>query len=205
MGEKAHGFGGEKVKVGNVRKRHVIESVERAGNSEFHTLRDADTDEVIDQFWMRRQSKPSGRPAPRQKNSFKKVYDANFDYLVDKGILSNAEFGVFMKLMRFLDWESNYLIHPINGSNMTGSQIAKWINMDTHDLLEYMNRLNAKGLIMIVKRGGNGYANHYIYNVDIAFRGNKIKDIRQVDHFRGECPFHSPKKVKYKPRIDDEE
>ena len=188
-----------------VRKMEAIVTEEYTDDGrKFITVRDpnSESDEPIAQQWVVRQSRPSGRPPAKSNQSFKKLYDVNFDYLVDSGILTNNEMGVFAKLMRFVDWESSYLVHPQTGSNMTMSQLAKWLRMSPNEMMDYMNRLNSKGLITIAKRGGNGYANHFIFNNQILHRGSKIKDIRQVDHFLGECPFDAPKKVRYKERDD---
>lgn len=185
----------------SVQEKRVVIGKERAGKREFVTVTDAETDEPIGSFWREDRRSPSGRPPGRTNARFTKIYDSNLAYLVDKKCLTNTEFGVLFKILRFLDWESNYLVHPETGENMSGAELARWLQEDRSDFVETLERLNKKGLLSIVKRGGPGYANHFILNTNLLFRGNHIRDIRQTDHFRGDaCQFKAPVTIRHKER-----
>jgi hypothetical protein len=103
---------------------------------------------------------------------------------------------VLMSLMRFLDWESNYLVHPRTGKNLSINEMAALLKTDRTALTEKLDKLQEKGLVAAVKTG-KGYPSHYIINSHIMFKGNKIKDLNDHERFNKDCPYNPPVAVKY--------
>jgi len=183
-------------------RREVFIGTEKTGNKEHVTITDIETGEIINSFWRERRKAPSGRPAEGKKPHFYRVYCSNWNDIIDKKRLSFAEIGVLMSLMRFVDWESNFLIHPRTGNNLNASEIAKLLKKDRGSLDEHIKRLYDKGLVSIVKCGGSGYENHYILNSHILFKGNKMKDLNEHQRFSKDCPYQPPVPIRYKQHLD---
>jgi len=185
----------------SVTKKEVLVGSEKTPNKEFITITDIETGEILDQFWRERRKKPSGRPPDGGKQpNFYRVYCTNWADVIDRKRLTFSEIGVLMSLMRFVDWESNFLIHPITRQNLSCQEIAKLLNTERNRLNEHMEVLHKKGLLAIVKCGGNGFPNHYILNTNILFKGNRIKDVNEHKRFIKDCAYEPPVKVKYKER-----
>ncbi len=184
--------------MGNVRQRQVLIGHERVGTKEYVTITDSETGEIIDGFWRERREKPSGRPPERQRVRFFKVYEKNWADIIDKKKLTFQEVGVFMTLLRFIDWESNFLVHPKTGKNLSGREIAELLGVDKNRMNDYLNRLNDKGLLAIIKRG-RGAPNHYILNTNVVFKGNMIREINEHNVFDS-CAYEPVVRIKYKER-----
>lgn len=175
---------------GNVEKREVFVSREKAGTKEHVVITDVETGEIIDQFWTERRKKPSGRPPKKEYNlySFYKVYEINWKSLINRMVkrkgLSFNEIGFFVCLFVFLDYESNFLVNPKTKKNLSGREIAEHLGVDHKFANEMLNRLREKGLLAVVATG-KGNPNHYILNTNVVFKGNKIRNISEHDRFVG--------------------
>lgn len=181
-----------------VEEKSVVVSTERVSGKEFVSIVDKSTGEVIDQYWHNRSNSPKTGYTGR-KPEFYKVYKTNWQDIVLKKKLDISEIGFLMSVMAFVDWESNFLVHPKTRANLSCRDIAELLNMSPNHTKDYMDRLNSKGLIAIVKCG-QGYPNHYIINTNILFRGNKMKDINEHNRFMQDCPYTPPVDIKYKQR-----
>lgn len=179
-------------------QKNVIVSSERVNGKEFIQITDTDTGEVIDQYWHNRSNKPT-HGYTGKKPDFFKVYRTNWLDIVLKKKLEIDEIGFLMAIMAFIDWESNFLVHPKTRKNLSCRNIADLLRIDKNYTLECMNKLNKKGLIAVVKFG-DGYPNHYIVNTNVLFRGSKIKDMNEYNRFAQDCPYQPVVDVKYKQR-----
>lgn len=181
-------------------KREVVIAREKTGSKEYVEIVDAKTGELVGSFWKAYIKKPPGRPqakSPRvSRVQFCKVYTTNWNDIIDKKSLSLTEIGFFMSLMRFVNWESNFLVHPRTKQNLNASSIAELLKIDRGSVFIYLERLNKKGMLCVVKCG-DGYPNHYILNSNILFRGNKIKDMSEHRRFLEDCPYQPPVAIKY--------
>lgn len=175
---------------------------ERIGTKEFVQLVNAETGEIEYALWNEQKKKPTGRPPERTKTpEFFKVYRTNWMDIVLKKRLTLAEIGFFMSLLVFVDWESNFLVHPKTKENLSAREIADLLGIDHSNVLEYLSRLNKKGIIAILNVGGKGCPNHYLLNSNLVFRGIKAKDLNEIERFNKDCPYIPPVKVNYEPRI----
>jgi hypothetical protein len=175
---------------------------ETHGAKELTRIIDLETGEIINEYWNSRTKSPLGRPAGSTGKGphFYRVYCSNWADIIDKKRLSFIEIGVLMSLMRFVDWESNFLVHPVTGKNLNASELAKLLKTSDSHLPTYLDALHKKGLLSVVKCGGNGYPNHYILNSHILFKGNKMKDLNEHERFNKDCPYQPPATVKYRER-----
>jgi len=188
-------------------ERRIREYVAKVGSKWKHEIVDLDTGEIIHEWW-----ETHSRQSPTEKQKFVKdgtnnkvvgfykVYYDNWSDIIDKKQLSFQEIGVLMSLMRFINWESNYLVHPKTGENLNLSELAKLLKTSRSDLSQYVDRLHNKGLLAKVSTGGPGFPNHYILNSNILFRGNKIKDISEHICFTKDCEYTPAKDITYKER-----
>lgn len=108
----------------------------------------------------------------RQKLYFR-VYRTFLSKLVDSGILTLHELGLVTSLMRFLDWESNYLVNPKTKAHMSASELAEWLNTDRANFSRKMSRLVAKGILLVDKNEKKS-KNHYLLNPDFAVMGHEV-------------------------------
>jgi len=184
----------------NVTEITALVGRERVNGKEYVIIANRDTGEVLDEFWNTRTKKPLGRPPKKPKDDFVKVYTRNWSYVVKKKKLSLNEAGFFFSLLAFLDWESNFLVNPETGGNTSGREIAKVLGMDQDDVNEYMERLNKKGLVAIVKLG-HGRPNHFILNTNLVFRGKHMKNLSEHERFN-DSPLELPVVVKYTERSE---
>ena len=187
--------------MGNVQKREVFVSSERTGSKEYITISDVETGEVIDAYWRERRNRPSGRPPDKAKSpDFYKVYSTNWKYILKKKNLSLNEIGFFFSLLMFVEYESNFLVHPKTRKNVSCREIAEVLGMDKMNVNELLKRLQEKGLLAAVTIG-RGYPNHYILNTNIVFKGNKIKNPSEHERFN-DSPLELPIVVKYTERSE---
>lgn len=183
----------------NVDLRPTFISRERAGANEHVVISDAETGEIFDAFWRVRMKSPPGRPPEKARTpDFYKVYATNWRYLVRKKSLSLNEIGFFFSLLMFLGYESNFLVHPKTGKNVSGREIAEELWMDVGYTLDLLKRLQEKGLLAAVTIG-RGYPNHYILNTNVVFKGNRIKNMGEHERFI-DSPLGLPVTVHYKER-----
>jgi DNA-binding MarR family transcriptional regulator len=178
-------------------KRQVIISTEKAGNSTFQRITDFETGEVYDETY-------SNKAKPGRKKSesayFVKLYRNNLIKLVKEKAkekrLDLDEAGLLFILLSIVGWQTPYIVHPDTGVNMSCSEIAEYIGRDRahiHDLLE---RLVLKGMVSKIFNG-NGRANYYMFNPNIAFYGRTIDDTKHLDIFKT-CPFEPQKYIEYR-------
>jgi len=178
----------------------VIIEHERTNANEFVRIVDAETGEVIDQFWRERRSKPSGRPPGGRKPHFMKVYAANWRQIVKEKRLTPVETGVLFMCLAFVGWESNFLVHPKTRKNLGCSELADLIGYSRQGLQPILESLTRKGLIATVKTG-DGRANNYILNSHVVFWGNRIGDLSEHEVFNSEaCGYVPAVRVMYRER-----
>jgi len=123
---------------------------EQHGNSQFTRIIDKETGEVINQFWDNRTSKPIGRPpGGGRKHHFFRVYCSNWADIIDHKRLSFIEVGVLMSLMRFVDWESNFLVHPVTGKNLNASELARLLKRVTHTCRHTLTDYTKRGCCLL--------------------------------------------------------
>lgn len=112
------------------------------------------------------------------KVHFFMVYRTNWMDLILKNKLNITEVGMLGSLMTFIDWQSNFLVHPKTKMLLNESTLADLLNCSRGCIRRHITTLNEKGLVAIVK-AGSGSPNKYILNSNIAFYGRKIKDINE--------------------------
>ncbi len=189
--------------MSGIQKKEVIISTEQVGANERIHITDAETGEIIDQFWRERRSGLSGRPSEKKKRPhFMKLYRTNWRDIVKKKRLHPYEAGVFFMCLAFVGWESNFLIHPKTGKNLSCSGLAELIGVHRNQLQPTMESLNRKGLVAVVKTG-HGQANHYLLNSNVVFWGSHVKDTSEHDIFGQDCPYSPPVELKYHERKRD--
>ncbi len=179
------------------------------GDKELRTITDAETGELYAKKWKVPMDGLPGRPQGKgqRKYSFFKVYCTNWTEIVSSGLLSLTERGLLMSLMCFVDWESNFLVHPDTGKNLSATEIAELLSIDRSTMMDYLDRLQEKGMLTVVKRKER-VANHYILNTNVLFKGNKMKSMREYDIFNADgWAYEAPVSVKYRKseRTDDEQ
>ena len=166
---------------------------------------DQDTGEILynqekREFWCQDDEfvqivKPGSKKKMRKKPDFIKVYRVNIQDIIRKKKLNLTEAGVFMMLLSFVDWESNFLVHPDTNKLLNISDLARLIGQDRTSLSRQIKKLNDKGLLSLVYNG-NGRANKIILNSNIVFSGTKMKDIREHELF-DDCPYKPKYRVEY--------
>lgn len=135
--------------------------------------------------------KPGGKKERVTGPEFIKLYRTNIIDIITAKKLSMVERGVFLSLLVFVDWQSNYLVHPTTKKVLNDSSLSALINYDRWALADATKALNDKGLLIILKNG-NGRGNSYMINTNVVFNGRKIKDINEHKSFDN---------VAYKPAI----
>jgi len=143
-----------------------------------------------------------GRKKEKESNpEFIKLYRTNIIDIITSKKLSMTERGVFLSLLIFVDWQSNFLVHPTTKQVLNDSSISSLIGYDRSAFTDVVKRLNDKGLIIILKNG-NGRGNSYMINTNVVFNGRRIKDINEHKAFNN-VAYQPLTKVKYqieKPR-----
>lgn len=138
----------------------------------------------------------SGRKRDKPSSpEFIKLYRTNIIDIITAKKLSMVERGVFLSMLIFIDWQSNYLVHPETKKVLNDSSLSRLIGYDRKALAEVTKKLNDKGLIVILKNGV-GRGNSYMVNTNVVFNGRKIKDINEHKVF--DNLSYAPRvKVKY--------
>lgn len=131
------------------------------------------------------------------KPEFFRIYCANWADIVDKKRLSFVESGVFMSLLRFVDWRSNWLIHPKSRRNLNATEIAQLLGADRTTMSEHLKRLHDKGMLAAVSTG-KGNENHYLLNSHVVFKGKRIMNLNEHDRFCKDTSAYQPvKPIRY--------
>jgi predicted XRE-type DNA-binding protein len=189
--------------VKNVQKKEVIIGKERVGKSTYQVISDADTGEIIDEGWINKTKNRTGRKKS-EGAYFVKLYKTNLIQMMtekskDKK-LDLAEAGLLFMLLSIAGWQTPYIVHPVTGKNMSCSEIASFLNIDRKHVESLMERLILKGMLSKVVNG-NGRANHYMINTNVAFYGKTIDDLNHLDVFKS-CPYIPQKYVNYRKTPD---
>lgn len=176
-------------------KQHVTE-----GGIETNVY-DAETGERYGGRWegqlRRTPGRPRGKTERDDKPEFFRVYCANWADIVDKKKLSFVEAGVFMSLLRFVDWQSNWLVHPKTNRNLNASEIAGLLKTDRSSISDHLKRLHDKGMIAAVSTGKGG-ENHYLLNSHLVFKGKRIQNVNEHDRFcKDNHPYRPARPIKY--------
>lgn len=182
-------------------KREVIIGYERSGNSTLMVITDAETGEVISQRWINESSGKPGRPNDKISGShFVKLYKQNLIQIVTEKVkekrLDLDEAGLFFMLFSIAGWQTPYIINPNTYRIMSCSEIADFLSRDRKHIQDLLERLIAKGMVSKIVNG-NGRANHYMLNPNIAFYGKTIDDINHLDVFKS-CPYEPKKYIEYR-------
>jgi DNA-binding MarR family transcriptional regulator len=180
----------------SVEKRECVISREGHIGRNHVRVTDAVTGEVMATYWEETKGKPSGRPPGGRDAEFMKVYRTNWLDICQNRRLTFTEAGVLMHLLCYVGWESNFLVHPKTGENLSTSELAEMLKCDRSTLHEAIASLNRKGVLAVVKRG-EGRANHILFNSHIAFFGKYIKDSSEHDVFT-DVEWKPPVKIKYR-------
>jgi DNA-binding MarR family transcriptional regulator len=187
----------------NVRKKEVIIGLEKAGNSTYRTITDAETGELIDEGWLNKTNKKPGR---MQKGSayFVKLYKTNLTQIVTEKAkekrLSLDEAGLLFMLLAISGWQTPYIVNPYTDKNMSCSEIADFLNKDRKHIQDLLDRLISKGMISKIVNG-NGRSNFYMLNPNVAFYGKTIDDTKHLDVFKT-CPYEPKKYIDYRKTPD---
>ncbi len=129
-------------------------------NPEFIKLYRSNIIDVITRDYVTSETEPEGPKKTRKK------------------WLSIPERGVFLSMLVFVDWESNYIVHPKTKHLLNDTTLSELIGYDRAHLTEITKELSNKGLIAIIKNG-NGRGNSYMINSNLVFNGRKMKDINE--------------------------
>jgi hypothetical protein len=164
------------------------------------TAYDAETGQKYGGQWEGTFRSAPGRPAGRfgeDKPEFFRIYCANWADIIDKKRLSFVEVGVFMSLLRFVDWQSNWLVHPKSRRNLNASEIADLLKADRSSMCEHLKRLHDKGMLAAVSTG-KGSENHYLLNSHVVFKGKRIQNLNEHDRFcKDTYPYKPVRPIKY--------
>ena len=181
--------------MANVEIRPCVISRTRSGSKEFVEIKDAETDQIINQHWeISKQGKYNGHQKGDGTRFFK-VYATNWRDVVAKKRLSLVETGLFFSLLSFLDWESPYLLHPDTHKLLSGSGIAHLIGHDRKHVDEILCRLVEKGMLAKVNCG-IGHSCAYMLNSNLVHFGKYMKDLN--DHYNFEkCSYEPVIKTMY--------
>lgn len=139
--------------------------------------------------------KPGRKQDKPASPEFIKLYRTNIIEIITAKKLSMVERGVFLSMLVFIDWQSNFLVHPETKKVLNNSSLSKLIGYDRYALADIAKKLNDKGLIIILKNG-NGRGNSYMVNTNIVFNGRKIKDVNEHKAFDN-LSYRPKVKVKY--------
>jgi hypothetical protein len=127
---------------------------------------------------------------------FIKLYRENIIDVIRKKELSSGAFGVLFLCVTFVDWQSNFLVHPDTRTPLSISGLEALTGFTRKTLSENLETLKQYGFISLLSRG-NGRSPHILLNTNLAFRGKRINDINQVKH--SNATSYAPSKIiKYK-------
>jgi biotin operon repressor len=109
---------------------------------------------------------------------FFRIYRTNWMDLILKKRLTTNEIGVLVSLMTFLDWESNYLVHPKTRELLSMNRLAELLRVDRKQLDKTVQSLKDKGLVAITDTG-RGRGKKVQLNSHVLYFGEKIRDINE--------------------------
>lgn len=130
-----------------------------------------------------------GCPPMKSKSSayFIKLYKTNLMQIASEKAkekkLDLNEAGLLFMLLSISGWQTPYIVHPETKKNMSCSAIANFLELDRKNVHNLLERLISKGMLSKVVNG-NGRANHYMINPNIAFWGKTIDDTNHLDVFK---------------------
>jgi hypothetical protein len=168
--------------VKRVSEERVTISRERHNGQDFVRLINSETGQLLIEYYDGPRKKGKQRPPKGRTPEFFRVYRTNWLDIIRKKKLTVHEGGFLMFLMGFIGWESSFLVHPDTGENLTASSLAKVLGMDRGNVSDLLHRLNRQGFVFIVNRG-EGRENHIMFNINVAFFGKYLKDIREQKAF----------------------
>lgn len=169
--------------MGFTREIPVIETIETVNGKDFIRYTHKETGEVLDQFWDERKRGRPGRKPKGRDFEFFRLYRTNWLDIIRKHKLTVHEGGFLMFMLGFIKWESTFLVHPDTGELLTVSSLADLLGLDRSNVSEMLDRLNRKGFIIICKKG-DGRANNFMFNTNVAFFGKYLKDLTEHDAFK---------------------
>lgn len=172
-------------------RKDVIVQREQRGAKEHVRIIETETGELLASYWEETRAKPTGKPPGGRDAEFMRLYRTNWVDIARNKRLTPHDAGVFMFLCGFVKWESNFLVHPDNGENLTISSIAQLLGIDRSNISDCVNRLNRAGFVAILKRG-DGRENNILINSNVAFFGKYLKDMSEHATFDN---------VEYKPAV----
>ena len=106
------------------------------------------------------------------------------------------EAGLLFMLLALTGWQTPYIVHPETKKNMSCSEIADFLHLDRKNVGNLLDRLVNKGMVSKVVNG-NGRANNYMINTNVAFWGKTINDTNHLDVFKN-CPYIPDVTIKYR-------
>lgn len=187
----------------NSRKTEVIIGYEKSGNSTYRTITDVNTGELLDSSWLNKSEKKPGR-IPKGSAYFVKLYKTNLIQIVTEKAkekrLDLDEAGLLFALLAISGWQTPYIVNPYTDKNMNCSEIADFLGRDRKHIQNLLDRLTSKGMVSKIVNG-NGRANYYMINPNVAFYGKTIDDTKHLDVFKT-CPYTPSKYVDYRKTPD---
>lgn len=169
---------------------------------------DTETGEVSEKEYLRSfyvkdghyllQIDPSLKDEKGRQPWFFRIYRTNWMDLILRKRLSIHELGVLVALMTFLDWESNYLVHPKTKELLSLNKLAELLQTNRDQLDKTIKSLNDKGLVAITSKGkGRGKA--FQLNSHVLFYGEKFRDLNEHKVF-DDCAYEPVVDKRYKQR-----
>jgi len=180
-------------------KKEVIVDYKKSGNTIHQVITDAETGEVLDQKWT---TDNKGKPGKKENRGayFVKLYKTNLIQIVSQKAkekkLDLNEAGLLFMLLALTGWQTPYIVHPETKKNMSCSEIADFLHLDRKNVGNLLDRLVNKGMVSKVVNG-NGRANNYMINTNVAFWGKTINDTNHLDVFKN-CPYIPDVTIKYR-------
>ena len=180
-------------------KKEVIVDYKKSGNTIHQVITDAETGEVLDQKWI---TDNKGKPGKKENRGayFVKLYKTNLIQIVSRKAkekkLDLNEAGLLFMLLALTGWQTPYIVHPETKKNMSCSEIADFLHLDRKNVGNLLDRLVNKGMVSKVVNG-NGRANNYMINTNVAFWGKTINDTNHLDVFKN-CPYIPDVTIKYR-------
>mgnify|MGYP000880608263 CR=1 FL=1 len=163
----------------------------------YRQIIDADTGEVIKEYWISETDKAPGRPRGGKRAHFIKLYTTNWQDIALNKRLTPYEAGIFALLMACVDWQSPYIVNPKTGKNMSESEIASTLHISRSQLHDTIQCLVDKGLVAKVNKGA-GRESHFMLNTNVCFNGNTIRDINDHVVFAKDCAYKPSVDIKYR-------
>lgn len=137
---------------------------------------------------------------PRSNAYFVKLYKTNLIQIASEKAkekkLDLNEAGLFFMLISISGWQTPYIMHPETNKLMSCSAIADFLGLSRKNTFNLIERLISKGMISKVYNG-NGRANHYMINPNVAFWGKTIDDTGHMDVFK-DCSYEPEIYINYR-------